>query len=273
MTKFKIKLPAKDKQKEEKKVKPKRKAERKDKELVLLETEENASDVAVVKRQKTEDIGKRYPLLNLRTSPKPLYEAIQRLSQEQKQCIEDMGFGRLLSMKTDGVPGKMAFAILDNFDTDAMQIKFGEKTIQVNEQSIHDILGLPMGEVDFLNCQYLDDDNVAVKNWKSQFKSSKVRPNEIKKKIIETDEADYHFKVNFLTLMYNTLGECNLSGTCNLSMINFIQPETTVSNINWCKHIYSCLVDSKGRWHKENPNSFYAGPITYLIVSMLISMH
>ncbi|KAJ9555287.1 LOW QUALITY PROTEIN: hypothetical protein OSB04_009901 [Centaurea solstitialis] len=168
----------------------------------------------------------KFPSLNVRTTPKPLYEAIQNLSEEQKKCIEDMGFGNLLDMKMDGVVGRIAFAVIEKFDVESMEINFERKKIIVNEQSIHDMLGIPIGGVKLNGCKYLDD---------SQFNPKGVRPNEIKKKIIES-EADFNFKVNFLTLMSNTLGECNLSGTCNLSLVNFINPDTVVSNINWCEY-------------------------------------
>lgn len=264
--KLKKKVPSQSLQNMDKSKRSKRKHVEKNKQVMSDEGDQAVSHLPVLKRQKKEKIQNKFQVLLVRTSPKPLFDVMQKLSEKQKLCIEKMGFGQLLNIKMDGIPGRMAYAVLDSFDPKAMELKFGDKRIKVTRESIHQMLGLPMGKIDFLTCNRAKDEDQFVQSWRQQFGSKSIRPNDIKQKIIETDDADFNFKLNFLTLMFNTLGECHLSGKCSLKIVNSIQPTTDISDINWCGHIFNCLKECKDKLQKEINKTFFAGPIACLIV-------
>ena len=72
---------------------------------------------------KIEDIGKQNNIkgskktnlsLQTRTSLKLLHTAIHSLSKAQIVCVKEMGFGGLLNMKTDGVPAKLGYYVVNS---------------------------------------------------------------------------------------------------------------------------------------------------------------
>ncbi|KAJ9560059.1 hypothetical protein OSB04_005219 [Centaurea solstitialis] len=191
----------------------KRKDSRKRKQKIEMIDETVKSDKAV-KKMKKQRIPKQsqFPNIKVRTTPKPLYDAMQGLSKEQKECVINMGFEKLLDMKMDGIPSKIGFYVVDNLDVEKMEIKVGQTSLKISNESINEMLGLPIGKRDLTECEYLPDTNKIFQHWKSQFgTTSFVRPSNLKDKIIDSNEADFHFKLNFIALVCNTLGDCNSS--------------------------------------------------------------
>ncbi|KAM0024177.1 hypothetical protein Hdeb2414_s0022g00612641 [Helianthus debilis subsp. tardiflorus] len=42
-----------------------------------------------------------------------------------------MGFGKMWSLKVDAIPGKLAYFVVDNFDPNRMEIRFGRLAIKL----------------------------------------------------------------------------------------------------------------------------------------------
>ena len=83
---------------------------------------------------------------------------------------------------------------------------------------------------------------------------------------MESDYADWNFKLNFIILFMNTMAETMKMGTINVSLLNHLGKGLEFGNINWCKYIVNCAKSSKVGWNEENEKNFYAGPITFLTV-------
>ncbi|KVH94963.1 hypothetical protein Ccrd_002968 [Cynara cardunculus var. scolymus] len=103
--------------------------------------------------------------LRTRTSPKPLYTMIQNLSPSQIECVKEMGFEGLLNMKTDGIPAKLGYYVVDSFDSKNMMIKLENGVIPVTVKKIHEMIGAPIGgaQLDSLvndNCGLLYVDTI-----------------------------------------------------------------------------------------------------------------
>ncbi|CAH1454489.1 unnamed protein product [Lactuca virosa] len=80
-----------------------------------------------------------------RCSPESLLSIILGLSKEQKECVRSMGFRALLKMKITDIPLKLRFYVLQKFDSERMVIDIEGKELKVTTESVHDMLGIPIG--------------------------------------------------------------------------------------------------------------------------------
>ncbi|KAM0070546.1 hypothetical protein Hdeb2414_s0001g00014411 [Helianthus debilis subsp. tardiflorus] len=102
---------------------------------------------AGMKKGKTEtEKNVRDPLLfsiRTRSSRRKMHECVQSLNEKQRKIVCKMGFGKTLSLKIDTIPGKLAYFVVDHFDPNKIEIRFGRIAIKVDEEAIHQFLGLP----------------------------------------------------------------------------------------------------------------------------------
>ena len=208
----------------------------------------------------------KYNSINSRTSPKALFDTVVKLSGQKKDAITALGLSSLLSMTMDGISQKLAYYLVDALDTEKMHIKTHTGTIPVTIKSIHDLLGLPTGGENIIHGEDDPFGRDLVIKWRKQFKKPIVRPANVKKMIIETNTVDLMFKTNWLVLFVNLMCECNTMGSCNVKFLNKMKSEEMLSNVDWCKYLYEKLRTSKLLWKRDNPDCFYAGPVTYLLV-------
>ncbi|CAI9280562.1 unnamed protein product [Lactuca saligna] len=65
--------------------------------------------------------------------------------QRKKQSVRSMGFGALLKMKITDIPLKLRFYVLQKFDFERTVIDIEGKELKVIAESVHDMLGIPIG--------------------------------------------------------------------------------------------------------------------------------
>ena len=94
---------------------------------------------------------RRPNLLNLRTSPKGLFDLVRDLSDGQKQSIRDIGFGSMLSLSVSRCPLELSLYLLKNFQasTSMFTLSSGER-LSIDEEDVHCVLNLPRGEVEIV---------------------------------------------------------------------------------------------------------------------------
>ncbi|KAI3702585.1 hypothetical protein L6452_28329 [Arctium lappa] len=94
--------------------------------------------------------------IRTRTSQMVLHETIEQLSESQKVVVKEMVLESLLSMTLDGIPSKLGFFVVDNLDTDTMQLRLKKASISISENTVHKMQGVPVGGLDL---DSLDTDN------------------------------------------------------------------------------------------------------------------
>lgn len=228
------------------------------------------------KKQKIEKKGnllavvEKYPSIRTRTSPKTLFTAIQSLNDSQKKSVIEMGFGSLLSMKLDGIPAKLGFFVVDNFNPESMEIILKKGVIKIIKEDVHDAIGVPMGAVNLMSFQRDGFDESILEEWRAQFLRVDIRPAHVMREIIVSTRADWLFKLNFIILFCNIMGGCKTNGVCDVEFVECLSRNTRFSEIDWCGYILDCLKDSKRSWKRQEKQSFYSGPISLLVVCITL---
>nr|GFB68618.1 ulp1 protease family, C-terminal catalytic domain-containing protein [Tanacetum cinerariifolium] len=159
------------------------------------------------KKSKIYDENNKNSKIRTRTTPTTLFNAMVILNGDRKKCLDEMGFGSMIEMGIHELSGKLGFYVIDNLDTETNVLSLTDNSIVVTSQSVHDILGIPMGGCSLESLKPRSPDDPFIKEWLSQFgDKNEVRPNDITDVIVSTKDAGKLFKMNFLMLFANTMG-------------------------------------------------------------------
>ena len=67
------------------------------------------------------------------------------LTPEQRQWVRRTGFGFLLDFQLEMLPAKLAYNVLQIFDHNTVSLKLKNNDIDITEEDVSDVLGLPYG--------------------------------------------------------------------------------------------------------------------------------
>nr|KAJ0214177.1 hypothetical protein LSAT_V11C400224810 [Lactuca sativa] len=217
---------------------------------------------------------KEFYSLKNRCSPEALLSIILGMSKEQKESVRSMGFGALLKMKITDIPLKLGFYVLQKFDFERMVIDIEGKELKVTAESVHDMLGIPIGGTKLTQLDQWPKDDTSYDEWKQQFKKdSIIRLSAIKNVIVSTIQAEFNFKLNILVLFVNTFCESTSMGRCNLFPLSYISRRTDINNIDWCNYVFDCLVRTKNSYIPYSDISFFVGPSAFLVLFYVDNIH
>ncbi|KVI11420.1 hypothetical protein Ccrd_010169 [Cynara cardunculus var. scolymus] len=150
----------------------------------------------------------QYRVLRTRTSPRTQHETVHTLNDSQRDAIKSMRLGSLLDIKIDGVPSRLGFYVVDNLTN--MRLNVRHDSIPITISSTHDLLGLPTGGIDILCTQQKKPETNINDMFRKQFVKKNMRPKDVMKLIEGTGDASGAFKINFLVLFVNLMGEIKL---------------------------------------------------------------
>ncbi|KAD6452988.1 hypothetical protein E3N88_07693 [Mikania micrantha] len=171
-----------------------------------------------------------------------------------------MGFGGLLSLQVEGVPQRMGFYVVDMFDEVNMEIRVPCGNIKVDEESLHNLLGVPKDGVDLLSIDAKKVWTPGVTGWRKKYNKDYITPSDIVSRIIKNyDDVSLNFQLDFLVLFISTMVECYAHGKCKLDVLDYFSDDSDVGKINWCKYIISRLKDCKKGWERKATSPFKGG--------------
>ncbi|KAI7737021.1 hypothetical protein M8C21_017953, partial [Ambrosia artemisiifolia] len=111
--------------------------------------------------------------IRTRSSPTWLTRCIKILSDEQRLAMKDLGFGRLLNLKMDGIPAKLGHYVVDNFDPGSLEKTLSYATLAIDVEVVHKILGTPIGGVSFNVLETRDAHDGGISKWKKKYPPSR----------------------------------------------------------------------------------------------------
>ncbi|KAJ9551857.1 hypothetical protein OSB04_015902 [Centaurea solstitialis] len=239
------------------------------------EIDDNMDDVPLsksftIRGKKEEEKGKKSRVkcegrtLSISTSPKNLMTVMRTLRPLQKKWVEEIGLGSILDLDVDTIPSRLAFGIVNAFDSEGMVIRTFNGDIEVNNESVNRILGLKNEGLDIKAFATGESWDNRIESWKAQFDDrSCIRAFEIQKKITQSESDDWIFRLNFIILFINSMAESSKMGIVNSTILSHLPNELDFKMINWCKYICDCARDAKNAWSSKVAISFYTRPITF----------
>ncbi|KAJ9554627.1 hypothetical protein OSB04_018672 [Centaurea solstitialis] len=224
------------------------------------------------KKRKKRSVLKKFNSLSIRTSPRNFLIAKSKLKVVQKRWVKQVGLGSMLDMKIETLPSNLSYAVVYNFDSTNMVIRTTKGPIEVTTQSVHEILGLKDEGIDLFTLKTDDEWKEKLDDWKAQFGGeSHIRGKHLLQKIMDSNSADMNFKLNFIILFMNSMGETMKMGTINTCLIKHLGKGLEFEKINWCKYIIDCARSTRSAWNEYTETDFYSGPITFLTLLYVFS--
>ncbi|GJT69293.1 hypothetical protein Tco_1028579 [Tanacetum coccineum] len=198
------------------------------------EGDEQLKKVTKPKKGKGSKAEKPYPTCNTRSSPKPMYEAMMTLTDPQKKCLKDMGFERMIHFLIVELPSALAYHAIDHFHPGSMELRLEKGSIKATRQKVHDMLGIPMGSRKLEDLEERPSNDPFIKEWEKQFKHvPKPTPAAIASVISDTTEADFMFRMNFITLFGSTMGTLDNGGRVSTKLLKRIIEDVDISDLDW----------------------------------------
>ncbi|GJV25901.1 ulp1 protease family, C-terminal catalytic domain-containing protein [Tanacetum coccineum] len=101
----------------------------------------------------------------LRIPPISLFRMMTNLTEEQSQSVRVMGFGDILEYRLSEIPTRLGYWVLDKFNEDSCSLIFGGNTITFTRETVHKVLGIPMGII-HVALKGTSCSNKLTKSWK-----------------------------------------------------------------------------------------------------------
>lgn len=193
---------------------------------------------------------------------------INALSVEQQKWVRDAGFGNLLNFELVEMPQRLAYKVLETFDERTCMLVLQNGNIEVNEQAVHDVLGLPCrgSKIKIKQDERFD----RVKRWRGQFPANEVqsliKASEVVEKIKQRGDADDLFKMNFLVVMTNVLIRSNTNNFVSQTILFLDDELDNSSKYSWAAYVIQSLLITKKRWMRAS-SLFFIGKMIFLLVS------
>lgn len=205
--------------------------------------------------------------LTTRSSPLQLYKCVKGLKEKQRDAVVKMGFGKILQFKIDGIPGKLAHYVVDNFDPDKMEIKVENGSIKIDEMAIHRLLGIPCEGLQIHKMEPFDSMAYEVKEWRARYPGRFIPVTNIVENIEQAADGDtFFFRLDFLMMFITIMVECHSQGSCREYLFKKITMHTDFSQIDWCAYVIQAMKPCKRNWRRCDPGCQFAGPLTILTV-------
>ena len=186
-----------------------------------------------------------------------------------------MGFRDLIDFPINEVPTRLAFFVVDCLDVETMNLRLPTGNLQISPQTVKEVLGLPNGSRTLeRNKRERENNHRFEEEWKNQYKDeNKLTLSAISQQITKTTNTDFIFRMNFLMLVANTFGTCDISSVAKTTVLENVFEEDDVTEIDWCRYVYECARSSKNDWatrKRDRTEIVYYGPVTFLMVTTKI---
>ncbi|KAG6390753.1 hypothetical protein SASPL_148498 [Salvia splendens] len=174
-----------------------------------------ADEVEVVNRMK------------LRRSPKFLVEMMELLNENQRQAVQDMGFGHLIHFNITSIPSQLAYWLLYNFDPITCSVKARGQRVHLTEEDVHMTMGFPRGEIMIVRSTRQDNqmmlDEIASVGDKNRYN---MLPKFLQTQMLKDEDGGLWFRRLFLILMETHLIEPSADGYCKTKLLGVLADVT-----------------------------------------------
>jgi hypothetical protein len=241
---------------------------------ITKDVEELVKDI---KRKKTESESQQeyFPFtgkkLQLRCSPSNLINFMEKLTEDQKNAVKQMGFGKTLGLMLHSIPTSFGYWVLQNYNPETDIVNDGEQQFKITASLINEVFGIPKGGVTVKASIRPNANDPVVEEWRSQFGEKvpkKIFIKDFTLHLTKRKDSGRMFKLNFLVIFFTVLAEIMKSNTVNQRFLTSLTTKTDVKKLNWCEYILTCLRKTRQGWFGTEEELFN-GPLLLLTVNFI----
>ncbi|GJU75747.1 ulp1 protease family, C-terminal catalytic domain-containing protein [Tanacetum coccineum] len=198
-------------------------------------------------------------------SPSHLKNVLDSLTTQQVSVLEELGLGEYHNnFNFTSTPGKLGLWIVNNYDHEEHTIKMVDgRKIKVTRELIHEILGVPMGEIKVNALLNITSEDETTTDWRrsTEFTEERINISKLDNHVCSLTETGWNFKVGFLVIFFSILAQGNKDGTVNQRFIPALQYIDQFKNYDWCKYILDCIQEEIMEF---KPKNNFSGPLVLL---------
>ncbi|KAD4584565.1 hypothetical protein E3N88_22166 [Mikania micrantha] len=199
-----------------------------------------------------------------RCSPTQLTRVVKSLTSRQKEIVERLGFGKLLSLQLDGIPQKLGHFVVQNFNEVRMEICLENGVIKIDVEAIHRLLGIPKTGLNLKSMPAMRRLCPRIQQWRNLYGKEFISPKDIASRMaVDISDDSLDFELDFLMLFMSTMVECQAHGKCRLEMLDYLDDYIDLSVINWSAYVLDCIKRCKSGWEPFTKKPF-KGALTIL---------
>lgn len=195
------------------------------------------------------------------------------LNPRQREVIESYGFGSLLNFDKCFVPNKFAKWVANVVDYKSGDIVVDGKIISLTKESVHCVLGIPLGGDPFPSDTVCGKEFVLNKFQKSSIPPVTFFSNKLVKEGGTLSDEDLF--VCFIIVALSSFLCANFSSTPSPKYFGIFGDIKRVKEFDWCGYVLDWLLDGVKLFKKSKPsrvkdNRTLAGCLYYLAVSLFL---
>ncbi|KAL8215303.1 hypothetical protein R6Q57_004752 [Mikania cordata] len=199
------------------------------------------------RKQKPKLKGKK---IFMRCSPANLIIFLEKLNEDQKKAVKEMGFGEVLCLKLHTIPTAFGYWLLKNYNPETDVQNVGSSQFKITLDLIHLVFGIP---------------NV-VSEWRSQFGTDipkKISMKDFAQHLTNRNDSGRMFKLNFRVMFFSIMGESMKSNIVNQRFLTSVTTKMDVKKLSWCDYVLTCLRKTRQTWN-GGEYELFNGPLVLL---------
>ncbi|KAI3753280.1 hypothetical protein L2E82_25329 [Cichorium intybus] len=203
-----------------------------------------------------------------KTIPEHITKTMALLNNDPRACVKSIGFGKALTMQLTKLPRRICYWVVNNYDPNTNYIHIKDQTLKIKRDIVHQIYGIPMGDIRMSNPSKSNPENHVVKLWKSQFPKTlkRIRLTNVVDMIQNDTTGGPFFVLNFLVLFVSVMIECPTMGTINQGFLENLGDVLDIKQLDRCGFVISSLKSSRTMWKSLDDNCVFTGPIVFLLL-------
>ncbi|KAL8208354.1 hypothetical protein R6Q57_007766 [Mikania cordata] len=139
----------------------------------------------------------------MRCSPANLINFLEKLNEDQKKAVKEMGFGEVLCLKLHTIPTAFGYWLLKNYNPQTDIQNIGSSQFKITPDFIHLVFGIPNGKITVHEKFRPNSNDAVVSEWRSQFGTDipkKISMKDFAQHLTTRNDSGRMFKLNFLVI-------------------------------------------------------------------------
>ncbi|KAL8210020.1 hypothetical protein R6Q57_006752 [Mikania cordata] len=173
----------------------------------------------------------------MRCSPANLINFMEKLNEDQKKAVKEMGFGEVLCLKLHTIPTAFGYWLLKNYNPQTDIQNIGSSQFKITPDLIHLVFGIPNGKITVHEKFRPNSNDAVVSEWRSQFGTDipkKISMKDFAQHLTTRNDSGRMFKLNFLVMFFSKMGESMKSNTVNQRFLTSVTTKMDVKKLSWC---------------------------------------
>ncbi|KAD2393171.1 hypothetical protein E3N88_40148 [Mikania micrantha] len=204
----------------------------------------------------------------MRCSPANLINFLEKLNEDQKKAVKEMGFGEVLCLKLHTIPTAFGYWLLKNYNPQTDIQNIGSSQFKITPDLIHLVFGIPNGKITVHEKFRPNSNDAVVSEWRSQFGTDipkKISMKDFAQHLTTRNDSGRMFKLNFLVMFFSIMGESMKSNTVNQRFLTSVTTKMDMKKLSWCDYVLTCLRKTRQTWN-GGEDELFNGPLVLLAV-------